>query len=290
VSARDGAVRAAGLVFGACLLLGLPLASRPASAEATVVERALEVGGEARRYLIHVPAGWDRVRPLPVLFVFHGAGSDAESMVAATGFDALSDEEPGAHMIVVYPRARAGARRYEVDPPSGRASADVLFVDALLARLRSRFAIDPRRVWATGFSNGAALCYRLAAERPTVFSAIAPVAGYLPALVRGDGAVPVPLLHVHGTADERVPPPRPDRPGSAVVAWARWNGAMEREAVRPEAVVGGLVVRRVRFTGRTPRSDAVLLLLEGRGHEWSGGPGGVVTREVLAFLWSHGRV
>ena len=120
------------------VLVTLLGAAPPARAE--TVERTIEVGGTTRRYLIHAPAGWDGVRPLPVLFVFHGAGSDAESMVRATGFDALADASP---MLVVYPRAPAGVLRYDVDPPAGRVSADVLLVDALLARMRARFPLEP---------------------------------------------------------------------------------------------------------------------------------------------------
>ena len=252
------------------------------SAEGETVERTIEVAGTTRSYVIHVPAGWDKVGPLPVLFVFHGAGSDAESMVRATGFNALAEAAP---MLVVYPRAPAAVRRYEVDPPAGRVSADVLLVDALLARLRERFPVDARRIWATGFSNGAALCYRLAAERPRVVAAIAPVAGYLPDLVRTAPVVPVPLLHVHGTADGRVG--APDGAGSVAETWARWNGATRAAAEQRVLETGTLVLRRRTWSGPTPRSDAELLLVEGKGHEWSGGPGGAVSRRVLAFFAAH---
>src|SRR5262249_8742748 len=153
-------------------------------------------------------------------------------------------------MLVVYPRAPAPALRYEVDPPPGRASADVLLFDAILARLRERFAIDPRRVYSTGFSNGAAFCYRLAAGRPSVVAAIAPVAGYLPDLSREGTTVPVPVLHVHGTADERV-----GASDDPVATWARWNGAT-KGPVRDVLAWGGLRLRRSAYSGASPRSDA----------------------------------
>lgn len=267
------------------LVLGL---ARPPDAQAEGVEREIVVRGEARSYRIHVPSTWDRARPIPVLLVFHGAGSDAESMVRATGFDALADATP---MLVVYPRAPGRTRRYDVDPPAGRTSADVELVDALLARLRGRFPVDGQRIWATGFSNGAALCYRLAAERPGVLAAIAPVAGYLPALGRAAPSAPTPLLHVHGTADTRVPPPSPAGSAgtvdSAFQTWARWNEATRPLPERRESDPSGLVLRRQALAGASPRSDTELLLVEGRGHEWSGGPGGPISRAILAFLTQH---
>jgi len=267
--------------FAALVCLAGSLSCPRVSAEP--VSREIVVGGATRSYLLSVPAAWDRVRPLPVLFVFHGAGSDAESMVRATGFDALSETTP---MLVVYPRAPERVKRYEVDPPAGRLSADVEFVDALLARLRERFPIDAQRIWATGFSNGAALCYRLAAERPQVIAAIAPVAGYLPDLSRTAAGVPVPLpvplLHVHGSADGRV-----GAPTSAVATWARRNAATRGPVADVLPGTGALVVRRTAYTGATPRSDASLLLIEGEGHVWSGGPGGPISRAILEFLGTH---
>ncbi len=266
------------------MLLG---SMRIPSAAAEGTEREIVVAGAQRSYLVHVPATWDRLRPIPVLFVFHGAGSDAESMAPATGFEALAAV---TNMLIVTPRAPARTKRFEVDPPTGRPSSDVAFVDAILARLRERFPVDARRIWATGFSNGAALCYRLAAERPQVVAAIAPVAGYLPSLVRESPVVPVPLLHVHGAADRRVAAPRlSGDPEAAVATWARWNGAGPTPVVDLLPGTGGLVVRRATYRGPTSRSDAQLLLVEGADHVWSGGPSGVISRTILEFLVAHPR-
>jgi poly(3-hydroxybutyrate) depolymerase len=80
-------------------------------------------------------------------------------------------------------------------------------------------------VFASGFSNGAAFCYRLAAERPAVVAAIAPVAGCLPRLSASQ-AEPLPPLHVHGTSDPPVePPPVAGGEGSPVTIGARRHGA-----------------------------------------------------------------
>ena len=269
------------------------LAWSPACAAAGPVERAIEVDGVSRSYLISVPAAWDGKAAVAVLFVFHGAGSDAESMVRATGFEAWAGARAGAATeptLIVYPRALRSTRRYDVDGAAGRVSADVRFVDLLLERLRQRFPVDAARVYATGFSNGAALCYRLAADRAQVFAAIAPVAGFVPASLTAGPPQPVPTLHAHGSADRRVPSPRlPLEAGDRVAAWARWNGCTGEPAL---TVLGGtapLVVRRAAFTGPTPASDTLLLLFEGQDHAWPGGAGGVLSREVWAFLRAHPR-
>src|SRR5262249_25520076 len=56
---------------------------------------------------------------------------------------------------------------------------DVGYVKAVLQELNSKYKIDPKRIYATGMSNGAMLTHRLAAEMSDVFAAAAPVAGTL---------------------------------------------------------------------------------------------------------------
>ena len=262
------------------ILLAVTFApSRNASA-GDAVEREIVVGRLTRSYLISVPSTWDGKQPIAVMFVFHGSGSDPENMVEATGFGAMAEARPA---IVVYPRGLKPDQRFDVDPPAGTVSADVLFFDALLARLRARFLIDDRRVFATGFSNGAAFCYRLATDRPGVIAAIAPVAGYLPAMDRATTQMPIPLLHVHGTADERVSLPAP------VATWAAWNGCRAETVQSTFVTPKGLVVRRTDYAGKTPRSDASLVLVEGIGHDWPGGEGGVASKLIYDFFFAHPR-
>lgn len=272
----------------ACLLVTSCAASRaspPRVARNEPAEPTIEVDGTARAYVLHVPSAWDRARPLPVLFVFHGAGSDAADIARGSGFDGLADADP---TLVVYPEGLD--RRFDTNPPSGRESADVRLVDAILARLRERFPIDARRVYASGFSNGAAFCYRLAADRPALLAAIAPVAGYLPPVSSAPTGTPVPLLHVHGTADRRVAaPPLVGGEDAPVPRWARRNGATRGPEVGALPDAGGLVVRRAAYAGPTPRSDAVLLLVEGEDHAWPGEPGGAISREIFAFFRAHPR-
>ena len=264
------------LVSAACASGGRG-AARGATPDAT-----LDVDGVRRGYRLHVPASWDRTQPVPLLLVFHGAGSDAADIAYGSGFDAFADAAP---MLVAYPEALRG--RFDVDPPAGRASGDVRFVDLLVEQLRARFPVDARRIYASGFSNGAAFCHRLAADRPRLLAAIGPVAGYLaPGLPAA--TVPVPQLQVHGTADDRVrTPPYTGDATQPVPDWARRSGATRFLAVTTPADMGGLPVTRIAYAGSTPRSDAVLLSVQGEGHVWPGSPGGPITRALLEFFRAH---
>jgi polyhydroxybutyrate depolymerase len=263
------------LVSAACASGGRG-AARGATPDAT-----LDVDGVRRGYRLHVPASWDRTQPVPLLLVFHGAGSDAADIAYGSGFDAFADAAP---MLVAYPEALGG--RFDVDPPAGRASGDVRFVDLLVEQLRARFPVDARRIYASGFSNGAAFC--TARRRSSrLLAAIGPVAGYLaPGLPAA--TVPVPQLQVHGTADDRVrTPPYTGDATQPVPDWARRSGATRFLAVTTPADMGGLPVTRIAYAGSTPRSDAVLLSVQGEGHVWPGSPGGPITRALLEFFRAH---
>ena len=72
-----------------------------------------------------------------------------------------------------------------------------------MTSLREKFNVDNRRIYATGFSNGANFTYLLWAERPAVFAAFAPVAARLRPSVQPPRSRP--LFHIAGTEDTTIP-------------------------------------------------------------------------------------
>jgi polyhydroxybutyrate depolymerase len=153
----------------------------------------------------------------------------------------------------------------------------VAFLAALLDDAAARAGVDPARVCLGGFSNGAGMAFRAAAELADRFAAVAPVAGYCrvePRPVR-----PVPTLYVVGTHDPLVPV----RGGEVRSPWQhrlvrrppvaetleRWATAIgcgpvpvvesAAAGVRVEAYPGPVEFRAV--------------YVEGLGHHWPGGRG-----------------
>ena len=80
---------------------------------------------------------------------------------------------------------------------------DVDFISTMIDELATSYHIDSSRVYATGLSNGGAMSYYLASQLPNRLAAIAPVAAPRPA--NPTAPRPLPVLHVHGTADSFVP-------------------------------------------------------------------------------------
>jgi polyhydroxybutyrate depolymerase len=171
-------------------------------------ERTVNAGGAERAYLLHVPKGFDSLAPLPVVFAFHGWSGLPEGMLGTTDFNYIADQNG---FLAVYPRG-TGTANNDLSWNAGNCCGfafnnhvdDVAFARRMLEDLGTITVIDPRRTYATGFSNGAFLSYRLACEMSDTFAAVAPVGGTL-VFQPCRPEQPVALLHVHGLYDMTVP-------------------------------------------------------------------------------------
>jgi predicted peptidase len=106
---------------------------------------------------------------------------------------------------------------------------------ALLDDLAGTYAIDQRRVYLTGLSLGARGAWRLAANTPARFAALAPICGRRPDGMRNTEDVQalreIPTWVFHGALDEVVPIEESD----IIVAALRAHGASVRYTVYPAA-------------------------------------------------------
>ena len=180
--------------------------------------RRITVGGEERSYLIDAPAAAGDM-PLPLVLAFHGFRADAGGLRNGSGFAELA---AGGQLIAVHPEGRTGVellgttgRGWDTAPDDER---DVAFVRALLDAIEGERCVDGRRVFATGFSNGAFLANVLGCRLADRLAAVAAVSGAR-ALDRCAPAAPMPVLFFHGTADRVVPL------GVTTAARAWWRAA-----------------------------------------------------------------
>ena len=166
-----------------------------------------EYAGRERSYHIHVPENTEG--PLPLVLVFHGALENAFAVEAMTGFTEKAMKEK---FIVVYPN---GTNEYDGSTRDltwngssccGYADAenidDTGFVRVLIEKFKKEYPVDPAKIYATGFSNGALLSYRLACRLSDIFAAVAPVSGSLEEACSPEN--PVAVVAFHGTADLKV--------------------------------------------------------------------------------------
>lgn len=167
--------------------------------------KGLTYDGIPRRYYVYVPASYDGSTAVPLVFNFHGYGSNAPQQELYTQMDAIADT---AGFIVVYPDGVGNAwNAFGTSFPGGSTADDIGFTNALIDQLNYDYNIDLSRVYACGMSNGGFMSHYLACELSDRIAAIAPVAGLLaPSIQLSCNATrAMPVLDIHGTADGTVP-------------------------------------------------------------------------------------
>ena len=153
------------------------------SEESLAVNPATNQGFTPRSYRIHLPRGYVASRPTPLVLVFHGGGGTAAGAESSTGLSQLADQQ---RFIAVYPQGLpfgqiGGAyTTWAATGPLdsvGSGTDDLLFVSVLLDDLQQRYCVDPRRIYATGFSAGGAMTSFLTCGLTGRIAAFAPFSG-----------------------------------------------------------------------------------------------------------------
>jgi len=255
----------------------------------------LTVGGLERNYVVHVPTSYNPRIQSPLVVMLHGGGGTARAAMWETGWAEKADKEG---FLAIFPNAMSrdpaqpssfarnpqlwndGSDRFY---PGQSAPDDVAFINAMLNDLIANFTVDARRVFFTGFSNGASMTFRVAAELSKYIAAIAPVAGacWLESLTLER---PVSMCYITGTADPLnlieggVPKlatggsdqvrakPKPPVCNS-ILKWAKAVGCPATPASTSEA--NG--VRTETYGPGRYGAEVVYITIEGLGHTWAGG-------------------
>jgi polyhydroxybutyrate depolymerase len=239
------------------------------------------VGGRERAWLVHVPPRYDGRTPLPVVIVLHGGGGSSSGAARQSGMSVKADKE---NFLAVYPDGSGVARSRLLTWNSGNCCGyamksgvdDIAFIRAMLDRLQRDYAVDAKRVYVTGISNGAMMAYRVACEMSDRIAAIAPVAGAQN--IDCPRAGPLSVMIIHGAKDQNVlldggeptkrfGPPRTDR--SVAYAASFW-AAQNRCADRPQQQLTATLRTDV-YTGCKGGTGISVYIVENGGHSWPGG-------------------
>jgi polyhydroxybutyrate depolymerase len=252
---------------------------------------------------------------VPLLVALHGGTGWGTQFERNSGFDGLAEANG---FIVVYPDgigAGPGGRAlrtwnggYCCGPAARDAVDDVGYLRRLVDTLSAEQPIDPDRVFVTGHSNGAILGYRLACELADRIAAVAVQAGSL-GVDDCRPARPVPLLHLHGTADRNHPIEGGTGDGISGTDFHPAIDGVRAIAAADGCPPEGTAVRRsdnpdVAVTTWGPCRDGAevqLVTVEGASHAWMGHaalaprmtgeayPDLDASAEVWAFLAAHPR-
>lgn len=166
------------------------------------------VGGD-RPVTVHVPPDLDPAKPAPLVILLHGFG--ASGFVQELVFR-LEPESDKRGFLYAHPDGTVDmdAKRFwnatDACCDFGNTMVDdVTYLTNLVKEISEHHAVDPKRVFFTGHSNGGFMSHRLACDKPDLIAAVASLAGSTfldPA--KCSAAQPVSVLQIHGTKDDSV--------------------------------------------------------------------------------------
>ncbi len=268
-----------------------------------------------RTYVYHVPH-YDRGQKLPLVLVLPDAGDDGDTALKRYKWIELADKEgfivAGLNPLPVDPKR---APVFQTNPTywsdgSGRGNGkrgdldDSSYARAVIADLSDSLPVDPKRIYATGFSNGASMTHLLGITLSDKLAAIAPVEGYL-WLAAADPLKPLPVLMIQGDDD----PVDPLKGGMGINPWTQgpekkppvidsakaWAAAMKC-TVEPASLltVGNLPMMEWQNCAHDTLVDYVII--PGEGHHWPGGESDLMpqnltgpddkTLDATPYIWN----
>ncbi len=248
------------------------------SAQSTITG-TIQSGGLTREYLLYIPAAYTGNTAVPLVFNLHGYTSNNMQQLFYGDFRSIADT---ANFLMVLPNGTfddQGNRFFNTFLGNSTVD-DVGFMRDLLNTLEATYKIDPNRVYSTGMSNGGFMSYALACDLNDRIAAIASVTGDMiqSNLNACNPARPVPVMEIHGTADNTVP-----YTGSPlatfvsiptlVAAWVGFNHCNPTPSITqvPNTnTTDGCTAERQLYTGGDRGSSVEHYKITGGEHTWPG--------------------
>ncbi|NLT02687.1 MAG: hypothetical protein GXY09_02365 [Bacteroidales bacterium] len=224
----------------------------------------IQVGTTTRTMIAYAPAKITPKRPL--LISMHGMSQDAAYQQNQAKWELVADT---ANFVVVYPNGISNS--WDI---SG--TRDIDFVLTIIDTMASRYDIDRNRVYLSGFSMGGMFTYHAMNRIADKIAAFGPVSGYPLSGGNYTSSRPVPIIHVHGDADD-------------VVTYTNLPGYLQGWVTRNNCPATPVVTKP--YPSNLPNSSAtktywgpgdagvevVLMTIGGKGHWHSMDPASILT-------------
>jgi polyhydroxybutyrate depolymerase len=188
-------------------------APAPSAADASDSGRPLAIGDPALAFdppaRLRLPSTAQAGERVPLLLVLHGFGVSSTLLIAKAGLNQVADQKKFAYLApegardgLGRPFWNAGKSCCDLDH---RSVDDVKRLRELLDANLGNAAIDPKRVFVIGYSNGGFMAQRLACEVGDRIAGVISVAGAAPAAdVACAQTSALSFLEIHGDADQVV--------------------------------------------------------------------------------------
>jgi polyhydroxybutyrate depolymerase len=224
--------------------------------------------------------------PAPLILLLHGYGGNGASLdellhlrelaIANGTYLAVPDGSPDSHNARFWNATDACCNFY------GSTVDDVAYLGAVIADMKKKHPVDPKRVFVVGFSNGGFMAHRLACEMSSEIAAIATLGAMsFKDDARCKATDPVAVLEMNGDADRIIlfdgglpggslpyASPYPSAEAS-IRGWATRNRCTARMDAAPIDIADDLRGSETtveRWTGCAPGGAAELWTIHGAPH------------------------
>ena len=247
------------------------------------INSTLKIGNLERTYTVVLPSNYySSTKSFPVLIAMHGGGGSAKQMEDSYGLKEKAEEEK---YIIVYPdgvqsdgilKVRTWNAGLCCEYAMEKDIDDVGFLSQMIDKIHKNYKSNPKRVYATGMSNGGMMAYRLACEISNKIAAIAPVACTMVTISECKPKFSMPVIQFHSILDKNVP----------------YNGGIGIRGINYPAVEKGLATwgtlnncknigkvlkddqnfKLTEWTSCNSQTEIQYYLTKDGGHSWPGAP------------------
>ena len=213
----------------------------------------INVNGTNRDMLVYAPKNIEKNRPL--IIQMHGYNQDAAYQKNAAKWEPVADT---GRFVVVFPNGQNKAWDTGGDK-------DLNFIKAIINEMNTKYGIDKKRVYVSGFSMGGMMSYVVANKMSDQIAAIAPVSG-------GGGPSSakraMPIMHTHGTTDDVV---NYNSTVNTLKSWVPFNKCSSNsEKIKPyPKTKSGSAASLEIWSGCSDGVEIRLLTIDGKGHWYS---------------------
>ena len=162
---------------------------------------------------------------------------------------------------------------------------DFGFIAALVNELSTNYSVDEDRIYAAGYSNGGMMAYGLANYKSEIFAAVASVSGTMLDCTTTPSH-PMPVVHLHGTADDTLPYDGNNYFNGAQTVlnhWTAFNNTSTAPTVTSDASSGMTIEKYVYDHGDSGVAVAHYKYISG-GHDWF--TASYQGQDTAALIWS----
>ena len=230
-----------------------------------------------RKFILYVPSSYESSAKQPLVFNFHGYGSNANEQM---NYGDLRSQADANGFILVHPEGLddiAGSSYWNMGGWSISVHDDLEFIDNLINLLMDKYSVNAERIYSTGMSNGGFFSFHLACNLNTSFAAIASVTGSMSydTFNSCNARKPTPIMQIHGSIDTVVPYSGIDtvmKPVMEVMEYWKMNNSCDDYILAVPGILPGTSswTETYLFDNCIHGTQNIHLYVQGAGHIWPG--------------------